>query len=298
MYHRSAVSHPTAAMADSASRPAAGRRAVDQLDRAVPALAHGDSSCGRPGKSARRRRAERNRRRPPRPTAAGSTRTIVLVDDQRPHPFVEIVATTDPRHDPVLDPERLVEVNLRPAPSGARQAPGWSATCRASRRAPGRRRRTLPLPPHERGQDCVPTAEREAGSRPSASAVSADGGAGAANRAIVRVDVDVALERLGKPGESGARNEGVRKTECERIARVGAKPGQREIDARMTREARQKIRSAHVGEKADADLRHGESEPFSRDAMRGIDRDADAPTHDDAVDQRDDGLGIGPNPLD
>ena len=94
-------------------------------------------------------------------------------------------------------------------------------------------------------------------------------------------------------GEGGARDEGVRKAERNRVARLGAKPGQRKIDARMMGEPRQEVRSADVGKQADADLGHGEDEAFARDAMRRVDRDADAPAHHDAVDQRDDRLRIG-----
>ncbi len=57
------------------------------------------------------------------------------------------------------------------------------------------------------------------------------------------------------------------------------------------------MRAADVGEKTDADLGHGEGETLARDPVRGVDRDADAPAHDDAVDQRDDGFRIGADSL-
>ncbi len=138
------------------------------------------------------------------------------------------------------------------------------------------------------------SSEKQA-SKPSASFISADGGGALAKRAIVASTDASLFQRLGQTGEGGARNEGVRQAERERVAGVGAKPGQGKIDARMMGEPGQEKRSPDVGEKADADLRHGENEAFARDAMRRVDRDADAPAHHDAVDQRDDGLRIGPD---
>ena len=61
----------------------------------------------------------------------------------------------------------------------------------------------------------------------------------------------------------------------------------------MPRQARQKIGRPDVGKKADADFRHGKDEIVAADAMRAMQRNADAAAHDDAVDQRDIGLGIG-----
>ena len=90
----------------------------------------------------------------------------------------------------------------------------------------------------ERGQDCVPAVEGEAGveavhfvrQRRRRRRLGEVG-----NRPV---DWSVAFQRLGQTGEVGACSEGVRKTECKRIARAGAKPGQRKIDARMMGEPR------------------------------------------------------------
>ena len=97
------------------------------------------------------------------------------------------------------------------------------------------------------------------------------------------------IEQLGKPrggnvvrGDAGSHGVG------------GSKPlaGERRIGAGLARHARQQPRGADVRKKPDADFRHGELEFFSRDPVRSVDGNPDAAAHDDAVDQRDIGLGI------
>ena len=76
------------------------------------------------------------------------------------------------------------------------------------------------------------------------------------------------------------------------IGRVEPLAGQRAIGAKLARHPRQEPGRADVGEKSDADLRHRERKAVAGDAMRAVHRKADAAAHDDAVDQRDIGLGI------
>jgi len=70
------------------------------------------------------------------------------------------------------------------------------------------------------------------------------------------------------------------------IAGIEPLSGKRAIAAEFSRQPRQEPSCSNVGKEADADLRHGEPEPVTRDAMRAVDRDADATAHNDAVDQR------------
>ena len=62
--------------------------------------------------------------------------------------------------------------------------------------------------------------------------------------------------------------------------------GQAAIGAGFARHARQEPRRADVGEKPDADFRHGELITLAGHPMRSVDRNADAAAHHDAVDQR------------
>ncbi len=68
--------------------------------------------------------------------------------------------------------------------------------------------------------------------------------------------------------------------------------GKRAPGAKLARQTRQEPGRADVGEKADADLGHGELKTIAGDAVRPMHRNADTASHDDAVDQRDVGLGI------
>ncbi len=52
--------------------------------------------------------------------------------------------------------------------------------------------------------------------------------------------------------------------------------GQREIEAEMIFEAREEVGAADVREETDADLRHAEAIALAGDAMRAVERDADA----------------------
>ena len=61
----------------------------------------------------------------------------------------------------------------------------------------------------------------------------------------------------------------------------------------MMGEPRQKVCSANVGKQADADFGHGEYEAFACDAMRRVYRDADTPTHHNAVYECDNRFRIG-----
>ena len=74
----------------------------------------------------------------------------------------------------------------------------------------------------------------------------------------------------------------------------GSEPlaGQRQIRADLARHARQHPGRADIRKKPDADFRHGELISVAGDAMRAVDRNANAAAHDDAVDQRDIGLRI------
>ena len=89
-----------------------------------------------------------------------------------------------------------------------------------------------------------------------------------------------------------AGDQGLRQPEREGVA--GARPGprHRQIDARAMGKPRQQIARADIGKEPDADLGHGEGEAFPSDQMRAMRRNADAAAHDNAVDQRDIGLGI------
>ena len=95
-----------------------------------------------------------------------------------------------------------------------------------------------------------------------------------------------------KFADAGARRCGPRQAEREGVARANSRARQSEIGARAMGQPRQKKARPDIGEKADADFRHGEGEMIARDkpgAMRG---DADAAAHHNAVDQRDIGLGV------
>jgi hypothetical protein len=90
--------------------------------------------------------------------------------------------------------------------------------------------------------------------------------------------------RRGDPVGGNARGHGVR----------GIEPlaGERAISTEGCRQARQEEGRPNVGKEADAHLGHGEHELVAGDAMGAVDRDADAPAHDDAVDERHIGLAI------
>ena len=77
---------------------------------------------------------------------------------------------------------------------------------------------------------------------------------------------------------------------AERVGDAEALAGQPAIGADLARQARQEPGGADIGEKADADFRHGELEAVAGNAMRAVHRHADAAAHDDAVDQRHIGL--------
>ena len=79
----------------------------------------------------------------------------------------------------------------------------------------------------------------------------------------------------------------------QRIAIADAVSGQAEIHAEAAAEVGQQMAAADVGEKADADFRHGEYGVFGQHPVRAVEGDADAAAHDDAVDQRDIGLRVG-----
>src|SRR5690606_33728416 len=69
--------------------------------------------------------------------------------------------------------------------------------------------------------------------------------------------------------------------------RLEPRPSEAEIKPRLAGAAREKIRAAHIREKANACFGHGEGQPFRRNAMRTMHRKTDTATHIDAVHQRD-----------
>ena len=89
----------------------------------------------------------------------------------------------------------------------------------------------------------------------------------------------------------GTRHIGIDDAGPQRVRRLQAMAGQRQEGAQRTRQARQEIAAADIGEQADGGLRHGEQELLARHRMRAVHREADAAAHVDAVDQRDPRLG-------
>jgi hypothetical protein len=98
-------------------------------------------------------------------------------------------------------------------------------------------------------------------------------------------------QRLGEFAKPVARHMVGGDAGVKRVRRPAALAGEAEIHARLARQARQEIGAADIGEEPDAGLGHGEDQPFGRHPVAAVHRHADAPAHDDAVDQRDVRLG-------
>ena len=62
---------------------------------------------------------------------------------------------------------------------------------------------------------------------------------------------------------------------------------EREIHARLSRQARQRIGRADIGKEADPDLGHGEEVALAGDPVGAVQGHTDPAAHDDAVDEGD-----------
>ncbi len=82
----------------------------------------------------------------------------------------------------------------------------------------------------------------------------------------------------------------------ERVGEVEAAAGECQPGADLAGAARQEVGGADIGEEADAGLRHGEGDLVGHHPMRAVHRDAHTAAHDDAVDERDVGLGVAEDP--
>ena len=233
-----------------------------------------------------RHRAER--RRPP-------ARRIVLVDDHRAHPFVEVVAVDDRgtlcgirsacthrmtalRPAPHLR-QRNLEAGRRFGPNGGRRRGGERRHRVAAAAASSSAARMSSIRSASNSRSIV---GRRASSAPllgSCEAPRASSSTGASSHSA-SISSATARRRHAMGGDR-------RRV---RIGRVQPLAGQRAIGADLARQPRQEPGGADIGKEADADLRHGEHEPIAGDAMRAVHRDADAAAHHDAVDQRHVGL--------
>ena len=77
-----------------------------------------------------------------------------------------------------------------------------------------------------------------------------------------------------------------------RVRRPDPVAGSRKIRSSLPRQPRQQIRRAHVREKANVDLGHGEGKPIAHDPQHTVHGDTDATAHAQAIHQRHIGLRV------
>src|SRR5690606_39536571 len=106
-------------------------------------------------------------------------------------------------------------------------------------------------------------------------------------RMIRRRGIDQGLLEVG---HTFARNKMRRYSSRQDIGALQPGAGQPEIHAQLARTAWQEVGPSNIGKQADPGLRHRKGGKFGNDPMAAMDGEANAAAHEDAVDQRDEGL--------
>ncbi len=216
-------------------------------------------------------------------------RVLIAVNQQRAYPFIKIMSAQHPKGQPVFHAHAVVEIELARLPQ--RPQSEFEAGRRTGPDRPGH----LLRPIASGVQPCENFLDRGGGK--SLVYFAAAGGklrrlcyAPRASHAMTASAGSPAASRGATCAISAAGTKSVASPSDSMSAGPICAPVRRKTDAGLPRQTRQEIGSANIRIEPDAGFGHRETRVLGHDPVRTMHRKPGAPTHGDAVEQRDIGF--------